>query len=159
MPVVLWLFQKWRNRSLKVSSEIKSNKPLYYGAIVQLLYASIEFVDSLCIPLIALGLMPNLYLAFPIANQDIANLLANEPMWFIPIFWFFTGFRIASGRWILLNKAKGFWMAMFISVITLVAAFFLLPFAVIDITGTGIVVFLLIMGYFKDQPLIKEENS
>ena len=144
---------------MKISSEIKSNKPLYYGAIGQLVYASIEFIDSLCIPLIALGLMPNWYLAIPLANPGLATLLANEPMWFIPIFWFFTGFRIASGIWILQNKAKGFWMAMFISVITLVAVWFLLPFAVIDIVGTGIVVFLLFMGYFKDQPIIKKENS
>ncbi|MGY5872591.1 MAG: hypothetical protein RTV72_10115 [Candidatus Thorarchaeota archaeon] len=140
---------------MKISPEIKANKPLYYGAIIQLVYASIEFIDSLCIPLIALGLMPNWYLIIPLANTELATLLANEPMWFIPIFWFFTAFRIASGRWILQNKAKGFWMAMFISVITLVAVFFLLPFAVIDIVGTGIVVFLLIMGYFKDQPLLK----
>lgn len=144
---------------MKISPDIKLNKPLYYGAILQLVYASIEFIDSLSIPLIALGMMPNLYLMMPFANPELSSLLANEPMWFIPIFWFFTVFRIASGYWILQNKAKGFWIAMFISVITLVAAFFLLPFAVIDIIGTGIVVFLLIMGYFKDQPLLKEENS
>jgi hypothetical protein len=144
---------------LKISPEIKSNKPLYYGAIVQLVYASIEFVDSLFIPLITLGLMPNWYASIPIANTDLASLLVNEPMWFIPIFWFFTVFRIASGYWILQNKVKGFWMAIFISVITLVAAFFLLPFAVVDIIGTGIVVFLLLMGYFKDQPLVKEERN
>lgn len=143
---------------MKISPVIKDNKPLYYGAIIQLVYASIEFVDSLCIPLIALGLMPNLYLIIPLANPDLATLLANEPMWFIPIFWFFTSFSIASGIWILQNKAKGFWMAMFISVITLVAVWFLLPFAVIDIVGTGIVVFLLFMGYFKDEPLIKENT-
>lgn len=144
---------------MKISQEIKANKPLFYGAIGQLGYATIEFLDSLYIPLIALGLIPNWYMTIPVANPEIANLLANEPMWFIPIFWFFTAFRIASGYWILQNKAKGFWMAMFISVVTLVAAFFLLPFAVIDIIGTGIVVFLLIMGYFKDQPLLKEEVS
>ena len=144
---------------MKINPEIKSNKPLYYGAIGQLVYASIEFIDSLCILLIALGLMPNLYLVIPLANPDLATLLANEPMWFIPIFWFFTGFRIASGIWILQNKAKGFWMAMFISVITLGAVWFLLPYTAMDIAGTGIVVFLLFMGYFKDQPLIKQENS
>jgi multisubunit Na+/H+ antiporter MnhC subunit len=50
-------------------------------------------------------------------------------------------------------------MAMFISGITLVAVFFLLPFAVIDIIGTGIVVFLLFMGYFKDQPIIEQTKA
>ncbi|MGY5858649.1 MAG: hypothetical protein RTU63_04715 [Candidatus Thorarchaeota archaeon] len=144
---------------MNISPEIRANKALFYGAIAQLGYATIEFIDSLFIPLIALGLIPNWYVTIPLANPELSNLLANEPMWFIPIFWFFTAFRIASGYWILQNKAKGFWMAMFISVITLVAAFFLLPFAVIDIIGTGIVVFLLIMGYFKDQPLLKEDTS
>jgi hypothetical protein len=144
---------------MKISSKIRANKPLFYGALLQMVYATIEFLDSLCIPLIALGVMPNWYLMFPIANPEIANLLATEPVWFIPFFWFFTAFRIASGIWILQNKAKGFWMAMWISVITIVAAMFLLPFGVFDITCTGIVVFLLFMGYFRDETLIKSENS
>ena len=142
---------------MRISSEIKANRPLFYGAIAQLIYASIEFIDSLCIPLIVMGLMPNWYVTIPLANPELSALLANEPVWFIPIFWFFTAFRIASGIWILQNKAKGFWMAMWISVITLVAVFFLLPFAVFDMIGTGIVVFLLIMGYFKDQPILGEK--
>ena len=50
-------------------------------------------------------------------------------------------------------------MAIYISGVTFVAAFFLLPFAVIDIIGTGIVVFLLFMGYFKNQRIIDIENS
>jgi hypothetical protein len=140
---------------MKISSEIRNNKLLYYGALAQMIYASIEFVDSLCIPLIALNLMPNWYIIVPLANPEIAALLANEPFWFIPIFWFFTSFRLASGYWILQNKAKGFWLAIYISGVTFIAAFFLLPFAVIDIIGTGIVVSLLFMGYFKDEPIIK----
>jgi quinol-cytochrome oxidoreductase complex cytochrome b subunit len=143
---------------LKIDQEIRNNKPLYYGALIQMIYATIEFADSLAIPLIALGILPNVYLILPLANAELSLLLTNEPFWFIPIFWFFTSFRIASGYWILQNKAKGFWMAMFISGITLIAVFFLLPFSVIDIVGTGIVVFLLFMGYFKDEPIIETEE-
>ena len=142
---------------MKISPEIRANKPLFYGALGQMVYATIEFLDSLCIPLIAFGLIPNWYLLFPIADPVIVNLLATQPLWFIPFFWFFTAFRIASGVWILQNKAKGFWMAMWISIATIIAAMFLLPFGIFDITVTGIVVFLLLMGYFKDEPLIKEE--
>ena len=144
---------------MKISPEIRKNKPLFYAALIQMIYATIEFVDSLAIPLIALNILPNFYSFIPLANAELSALLANEPFWFIPIFWFFTSFRIASGYWILQNKAKGFWMAMFISGITLVAVFFLLPFSVIDIFGTGVVVFLLFMGYFKDEPIIKQESS
>ena len=143
---------------MKISPEIRKNKPLFYGALVQMIYATIEFVDSLAIPLIALNILPNFYSIIPLANTELSALLANEPFWFIPIFWFFTSFRIASGYWILQNKAKGFWMAMFISGITLIAVFFLLPFSVIDIFGTGVVVFLLFMGYFKDEPIIETEE-
>ena len=143
---------------MKISPEVKRNRPLYFGALAQMVYASIEFIDSLCIPLIALNIMPNWYLNIPISNTEIATLLANEPFWFIPIFWFFTAFRLASGIWILQNKAKGFWMAIYISGVTFVAAFFLLPFAVIDITGTGIVIFLLFLGYFKDEPIVNSNN-
>ena len=142
---------------MRISQEIRNNRPLFYGAVAQLVYASIEFLDSLCIPLITLELIPNWYLVIPIANPEIATLLANEPVWFIPIFWFFAAFRISSAIWILQNKAKGFWLAMFISGVTFIAVFFMLPFAVVDLVGTGIVVFLLIMGYFKEQPIIKSE--
>ncbi|TFF91238.1 hypothetical protein EU545_04980 [Candidatus Thorarchaeota archaeon] len=140
---------------MRISKEIRENKLLYYGAIAQLVYASIEFLDSLSIPLISLGLLPNWYLQMPLASEELTLLLVNEPYWFIPIFWFFTAFRLASGYWILRNKAKGFWLAMFISVITLVAAFFLLPFAVVDIAGTGVVVLLLISGYFGEEPVVR----
>ena len=143
---------------MKISPEIRKNKPIFYGALVQMIYATIEFVDSLAIPLIALNILPNFYSIIPLANTELSALLANEPFWFIPIFWFFTSFRIASGYWILQNKAKGFWMAMFISGITLIAVFFLLPFSVIDIFGTGVVVFLLFMGYFKDEPIVETEE-
>ena len=144
---------------MKISPEVRNNRLLFYGAVAQMVYASIEFVDSLCIPLIALDLMPNWYLIVPLVNPELATLLANEPFWFIPIFWFFTAFRLASGYWILQNKVKGFWMAIYVSGVTFVAAFYLLPFAVIDIIGTGIVVFLLFMGYFKDAPIVKTENE
>ena len=144
---------------MKISPEIRKNKPLFYGALVQMIYATIEFVDSLAIPLIALNILPNFYSFIPLANVELSALLANEPFWFIPIFWFFTSFRIASGMWLLQNKVKGFWMAMFISGITLIAVFFLLPFSVIDIFGTGVVVFLLFMGYFKDQPIISQTEE
>ena len=143
---------------MKISPGIRKNKPLFYGALVQMIYATIEFVDSLAIPLIALNILPNFYSIIPLANTELSALLANEPFWFIPIFWFFTSFRIASGYWILQNKAKGFWMAIYISGVTFVAAFFLLPFAVIDIVGTGIVVFLLFMGYFKDEQIIETKG-
>ena len=144
---------------MKISPKIRKNKPLFYAALIQMIYATIEFVDSLAIPLIALNILPNFYSFIPLPNAELSALLANEPFWFIPIFWFFTSFRIASGMWILQNKVKGFWMAMFISGITLIAVFFLLPFSVIDIFGTGVVVFLLFMGYFKDQPIISQTEE
>lgn len=144
---------------MKISSEVRNNKPLYYGALAQMIYALIEFGDSLCIPLIALNIMPNLYLILPLSNPEMVALLTNAPALFIPIFWFFTSFRLASAYWILQNKAKGFWLAIYISVVTFVAVWYLLPLAVIDIAGTGIVVFLLFMGYFKDEQIIKTENE
>ena len=71
---------------MNIDPMIRKNKPLFYGAVAQLIYASIELADSFCIPLIALNLIPNWYLIIPISNTEIATLLANEPFWFIPIF-------------------------------------------------------------------------
>jgi hypothetical protein len=106
--------------------------------------------------LITAGLVPNIYLGFVSGGTEISTLLEIAPWVFIPIFWFFTGFRLLSAYWILANKEKGFWAALFVSGVTLIAVFFLLPFSIIDLVAVGVVVALLLNGYFEDKPLISE---
>ncbi len=141
---------------LSIDAAIRQNRSLFGAAIIQLIYGLIELVDSATIVLIAGGLIPNLYLPFVTGNAEIYAMFENWPFLFIPIFWFFTSLRLLSAYWLLKNKAKGFWMALFVSGITFIAVFFLLPFSVIDIIATLPVIILLFQGYFRDQPLLTE---
>ena len=141
---------------LSIDPAIRQNRSLFGAAIIQLIYGLIELIDSATIVLIAGGLIPNLYLPFVNGNPDIYAMFESWPFLFIPIFWFFTSLRLLSAYWLLKNKAKGFWMALFVSGITLVAVFFLLPFSVIDIIVTCPVVILLFQGYFKDKPILND---
>ena len=126
---------------------------------MQLIYGLIELTDSATIVLIAAGLVPNIYLGSISGNSEISSILQNSPEVFIPIFWFFTGFRLLSAYWILMNKEKGFWTALFVSGVTLVAVFFLLPSSIIDLVAVGLIVAFLFNGYFEERPLIAEKDS
>ena len=139
-----------------ISPAIRQNRSLFIGGVMQLIYGLIEVTDSVAIVLIAAGLVPNLYLGMISGDSGIAAMLENTPVVFIPIFWFFTGFRLLSAYWILMNREKGFWTALFVSGATLVAVFFLLPFSAIDLVAVGLVVGFLLNGYFEDRPLIIE---
>lgn len=143
---------------LNISPAIKQNRSLYNAAIIQLVYGLIELTDSAAIVLIAAGIIPNLYLPFVTGNPEISAMLENIPALFIPIFWFFTSLRLLSAYWIFKNKAKGFWMAIFVSGVTFIAVFFFLPFSVLDVLATWPVIILLFQGYFKEKPIIEESE-
>jgi len=137
-----------------INPAIRQNRSLFIGGVMQLIYGLIELTDSATIVLITAGLVPNIYLGSISGSTEIAAMLENLPIIFIPIFWFFTGFRLLSAYWILQNKEKGFWTALFVSGVTIVAAFFLLPSSVIDLVAVGLVIAFLFNGYFEDKPLV-----
>ncbi len=78
---------------------------------------------------------------------------------FIPIFWFFTSLRLASASGIFENRVNGFERAFFVSGVTLVTVFFLLPFNIIDVLATWPVPILLLNGDFKDAPILIKGNN
>ncbi|MHA1935897.1 MAG: hypothetical protein ACW97A_11490 [Candidatus Thorarchaeota archaeon] len=134
---------------MEISPEIRSNRSFLIAAIIQLGYSAIEILDSFCIPLIAIGVLPNVYLSFGFTNPEIAWIFENQPALFIPIFWFFASCRLLSGIWILQNKAKGFWLGILVSCITLVDMFFFLPLGALDCLFTWPVIILLILSFMS----------
>ncbi len=139
---------------VQVDSRIRENRSLFTAAIIQVIYGLIELIDSIAIVLISIGIIPNLYVSLITADTIVGGLLETMPVLFIPIFFFFTGFRLLSAYWILQNKVKGFWLALFITVVTLFATWFLLPFSVIDMIVIFPFILLLLMGYFEDESII-----
>ncbi|MFX0064471.1 MAG: hypothetical protein ACFFC7_20050 [Candidatus Hermodarchaeota archaeon] len=134
---------------------IKENKPLFLAAIILLLYAIIEIIDSITLPLAAAGLIPNPYLLFDVAFSEIRYLLEFQPLFMIAMFWAFTSMRIVAAIGLFINRMWGFWMGIFVSGITMCVMVFFFPISTIEGLISAVVVILLFIGYFGDQPIIQ----
>ena len=117
-----------------IDVKIKENRSLYWAGVLQTLYGCFELADVAAAVLISIGLIPNIYGLFIPATTEIGMFMETTPIIFIPIFFFFASLRVLSGYWILLNRAKGFWMACII-----------LPLLV-----------LLFNGYFQDSAIVSD---
>ena len=121
-------------------------------------YGLFESLDTFVMSLIALGIIPNFYSSLVSVETEIGRLIETMPIIFVPIFVFITIFRILSGYWILQNKLKGFWAAIFITGFSIVAVWFFLPFGALDLIILCPFVILLLAGYFKDESIVQSDN-
>jgi hypothetical protein len=139
-----------------INEKIRANRSLYWAGILQTLYGLFELSDVVAAVMIAIGLIPNIYGQFIPATTEIGMFMETTPIIIIPIFFFFASLRVLSGYWILLNRAKGFWMAVLVSGVSLVAVWFLLPLSALDLCIILPVLILLFKGYFQDSPIIAD---
>jgi hypothetical protein len=139
-----------------IDGKIRENKSLYWGGILQLFYGLIELIDIIAIVLMTIGLFPPISMVLFPVRTEIGIFMDIMPIIFIPIFFFFASLRIWSGYWILLNRAKGFWMAIFVTGVSLVAAWFFLPLSALDLCILLPLLILLFQGYYQDSPIISE---
>ena len=139
-----------------VDLKIRENRSLYWAGILQTFYGFFELADVVAAVMISIGLLPNIYGLFIPMTTEIGMFMETTPVIFIPIFFFFASLRTLSGYWILLNRAKGFWMALLISVVSLVAVWFILPLSVFDLCIILPILVLLFNGYFQDSAIISD---
>ena len=132
--------------------KIKENKCLYIAAILLLLYSLLEITDSIAIILIAVNIIPNLYLGWGV--PIIQHLLETQPLSLAPLFWAFTMMRIVSAIGLFKNLLWGFWIGMGSTLITMILTMLFLPIGSIELLGCAILFILLVMGYCKDKPII-----
>ncbi len=123
------------------------------AGIIQQSHGQFELVDTFTISLITVGVIPNLYLSLVSVETEVGRLIEIMPIIFIPIFAFITTFRILSGYWILQNKVKGIWAALFITGVTIAAVWSFLPFGAFDLIILCPFVILLFEGYFQDTQI------
>lgn len=135
---------------------IKNNRALYWAGIIQLFYGLIELIDTITISLISAGLIPNLYASFVSADSQMGTMLETMPAIFIVLFAFFTSQRILSGYWILQNQVKGYWLALFVTGVTAIGVWFLLPVSILDLVLVCPFVILLLKGKYQDSPILPE---
>ncbi len=126
--------------------------------MIQLFYGVIESVDVFTAILIAIGVIPNIYSLFFSTSTEIGMLMDTMPWIFVLIFFFFASLRILSGYWILVNRKKGFWLALLVTGISLLAVWFMLPLSALDLCILLPVIVLLLNGYFGESTIIQKSR-
>ena len=139
-----------------INEKIRANRSLYWAGILQTFYGLFELADVVAAVMISIGLIPNIYGSFIPDTTEIGMFMQTVPIILVPIFFFFASLRFLSGYWILKNRAKGFWLAIIISGVSLVAVWFLLPLSVLDLCIILPFLILLFNGYFQDSTIVSD---
>ncbi|MCJ7433919.1 MAG: DUF2127 domain-containing protein [Anaerolineales bacterium] len=126
-------------------------KLIKVAAILQSIYALIEVVDCVTAGLMALGLAANPYPAM--LFKEMQTLFDSQPVWLVPLFLFYTSLRATSAIGLWRNRMWGFWLTIFVSIATLIMAPLLLPFTAGEMLLNGILIILLLIGFFGDTPI------
>jgi len=127
------------------------------AAWMQAIYALIEITDCLTAVLMAMDVVRNIYPVMLFA--EIQTLFDEEPVWLIPLFLFYTSLRAFSAWGLWKNRMWGWWMALLVSAATLMMAPFLLPFTAAEMLLNGVLIILLLIGYFGDRPISPESHA
>ncbi len=141
---------------LGIDVKIRENRSLYWAGILQIFYGLFELADVVAAVMISIGLIPNIYASFIPETTEIGMFMQTMPVILLPIFFFFASLRFLSGYWILQNRAKGFWLAVLISGVSLIAVWFLLPLSVLDLCIMLPILILLFNGYFQDSTIVSD---
>ncbi|MBN2118759.1 MAG: DUF2127 domain-containing protein [Anaerolineales bacterium] len=123
------------------------------AAILQSLYALIEVLDCFTAGLMAVGLITNPYPTM--LFKEIQTLFDSQPIWLVPLFLFYTSLRVTSAIGLWRNRMWGFWLTIFASTATLIMAPFLLPFTTVEMLLNGILIIVLLIGFFGDTPITR----
>jgi hypothetical protein len=125
---------------------VKRNRWLAAAGLFELIYGLGEIGDTFYMLLLQARLVPNVYL--PWAFPEIGSLMDSFPAAFFPVFAFFSFGRIAAGAGVLRNRMWGFWLTLFLSLVTAVWALFFLPLGGLDMLGCLLIVGALLAGRF-----------
>lgn len=120
-------------------------------AIILALYALIEVGDCVMVCLMSLQLVANPYPAMLFSQMQ--TLFDSQPIWLVPLFLFFTSLRITSAFGLWRNRLWGFWLTLFVSLSTLIMSPFLLPFTAVEMLANGVIIMMLLIGYFGDAQI------
>jgi len=121
------------------------------AAVMQAAYAAIEITDCIVALLMALGLLGNYYPKM--LFQEMQALFDTQAAWLVPLFLFYTSLRLTSAIGLWRNRMWGFWLTLFVSVATLIMAPLFLPFTTVEMLLNGMLVVVLLIGFFGDMPI------
>lgn len=131
---------------------VKRNRWLQAAGLTELIYGLAECGDTLYLPLLQFHLLPNIYVAW--SFPEVNHLMTAQPIFLFPVFAFFAVGRIIAGIAVLHNHLWGFWLSLFISLLTGVWAVFFLPLGGFDMLICLFVVSALLAGRFGRQTIV-----
>jgi hypothetical protein len=123
---------------------VKRNRWLTAAGLFELIYGLAETGDTFYLLLLQARLLPNIYV--PWTFSEIDRLMNVQPVVLFPVFAFFAFGRIAAGVGVLRNRMWGFWLTLFLSVVTTFWAVFFLPLGGLDMLGCLLLVGALLAG-------------
>jgi len=121
------------------------------AAVILFIYAMIEVVDCVTVVFMTAGLTSNPYP--PMLFPEMQRMFDSQPAWLLAVFLFFTLLRFASAVGLWNSWMWGFWTTIIVTAATLIMAPFLLPLAAVEMLGNGILLLVLLMGFFGDTPI------
>lgn len=130
----------------------KTNRLIFAAGILLLLYGMIEIVDCFSVLLMVFHVIENPYPEFTFSPVQI--IVDDRPGALFAIFLFFAGLRTMAAIGLLKNRLWGFGMALFITALTAMNLFFLLPLSAFDAVLNLLATILLFMGYFERQSIV-----
>jgi hypothetical protein len=122
-------------------------------AILLTIYTLIEITDCVTVLLMQFGLVANPYP--PMAFQEFDKLFNAQPIMIFPIFLYFTSLRFVSALGMFRQRKWAFWTTVLVCVTTILWVPFLMPATGFELLIDALILFLLLLGRFGDQTIVK----
>jgi hypothetical protein len=136
-----------------IAPQLKKNHWLLAAGLVELIYGLGECLDTLYLLFLQARLLPDLYPAW--SFSEINRLVKAQPIVLFPVFAFFALGRLTASIGVLRNRLWGFWLSLFVSLVTTIWAAFVLPLGGLDMLGCLFIVIALLVGRLGQQSIIK----
>jgi hypothetical protein len=135
-----------------IEIKVKENHWLLAGGLVQLIYGLGEIGDTFYLLFLQAHWLPNVYPAWTFPEME--GLMRSQPAVLFPVFAFFAIGRVVASLGILHNRMWGFWLSLFVSLVTAFWSVFVLPLGGIDLLACLFIVSALLAGRMGERPII-----
>jgi hypothetical protein len=136
---------------------VKRNRWLLVSGLSELTYGLGEFGDTMYLLFLQGHLLPNYYPVWSFA--ELNHLMSASPAILSPVFAFFAVGRLVAAMGVLRNRLWGFWLSLFLSLVTASWAVFFLPLGGIDMIACLLIVCALLVGRFGHKTILFERSS
>jgi len=139
-----------------IDAKVKETSWLLAGGLVQLVYGLGEIGDTLYLLFLQAHWLPNVYPAWNL--PEVEGLMHSQPAVLFPVFAFFAIGRVVASLGVLHNRLWGFWLSMFVSLVTALWAVFMLPLGGIDLLACLFIVSALLAGRLGGRPIMNRKD-